>query len=98
MSNLLKGKHALASLRAKLEGRQERECWKCRGFRHRAQHCRKEEKEKGKLTPQNKFEILASRVIKYGVELRRQETKQEEWEVEYYKCGKKGHKCKECLL
>jgi len=73
MSNLLKEKCALTSLRAKLEGKRERECWKCRGFRHQAQHCRKEEKEKRKLTPQNKFEILASRVIRCGVELRRRE-------------------------
>ena len=78
MSNLLKEKHALASLRAKLEERQERECWKCRGFRHRAQHYRKEEEKKGKPTSQNKFEILASRVMKYGVELRRQEAKHKE--------------------
>jgi len=71
MSNLLKEKCALTSLRAKLEGRRERECWKCRGFGHRAQHCRKEKKEKEKTTPQNKFEILASRVMKCGVELRK---------------------------
>jgi len=75
MSNLLKEKHALTSLRAKLEGRQERECWKYRGFRHQAQHCRKKEEQKRKLTPQNKFKILASRVMTCGVELRRQETK-----------------------
>jgi len=73
-------------------------CWKCRRFRHRAQHCRKGEAKKGKPTPQNKFEILASRVIRCGVELRRQKAKQEEWRVECYKCGKEGHKCKECLL
>jgi len=34
MSNLLKEKHALISLRAKLEGRREKEYWKCRGFGH----------------------------------------------------------------
>jgi len=70
---LLKEKCALTSLRAKLKGKQERECWKCRGFRHQAQHCRNKEKEKGKLTSQNKFEILASRVMRCGVKLRRQE-------------------------
>ena len=32
------------------------------------------------------------------MELRRQETKQEEWRVECYKCGEEGHKCRECLL
>jgi len=77
MSNLLKEKHALASLRAKLEGKQERKCWKYRGFRHQAHHCRKREEKKGKPTPQNKFEILVSRVMRCRVELRRQEAKQE---------------------
>jgi len=78
MSNLLKEKCALTSLRAKLEGKQKRECWKYRGFGHQAQHCRKEKEKKRKLTLQNKFEILASRVMRCGVELRRQEVKQEE--------------------
>jgi len=95
---LLKEKYTLASLRAKLEERQERECWKYRGFGHQAQHCRKEKKEKGELTPQNKFEILASRVMRCEVELRRQEAKHEEWKVECYKCREEGHKCKKCLL
>jgi len=36
--------------------------------------------------------------MRYGIELRRQETKQEEWRVECYKCGEEGHKCRECLL
>jgi len=90
MSSFLKEKHALASLRAKLEGRQERECWKCRGFGHWAQHCRKEEKEKGKPTPQNKFEILASRVMRCRVELRKQEV-EKRWKVKCYKCGEEGH-------
>jgi len=78
MSNLLKEKYALASLRTKLEGRREREYWKYRGFKHQAQYCRKEEKEKGESTSQNKFEILASKVMRCGVELRRQEAKYEE--------------------
>jgi len=98
MSNLLKEKHALASLREKLEERQERECWKCRGFGHRAQHYRKKEEKKRKLTPQNKFETLASRVINCRVELRRQEAKHKGWRMECYKCGKERYKCRECPL
>jgi len=47
--------------------------------------------------PQNKFEILASRVMSCSVKLRKQ-TKQEGWKVEYYKCREEGHKCKECPL
>jgi len=97
MSSLLKGKRALASLRAKLEGRRERKCWKCKGFGHRAQHCRKEEKRKRKSTLQDKFEILASRVMRCGVELRKQEA-EERWRIKCYKCGEERHKCKECLL
>jgi len=97
MSNLLKEKCALTSLRAKLEGRREKEYWKCRGFGHQAQYCRKEEKEKGKLTLQNKFEILASRVMKCGVKLRKQEV-EKRWRVKCYKCGEEGYKCKEYLL
>jgi len=98
MSNLLKQKTTLTSLRTKLEEKQKRKCWKYRGFGHQAQHYRKEEGEKGKPTPQNKFEILASRVMRCGVELRRQETGREQWEVECFKCGEKRHKCKEYPL
>jgi len=36
--------------------------------------------------------------MRYGVELRRQEAKREEWKVECYKCREEGHKCRECLL
>jgi len=36
--------------------------------------------------------------MKCGVELRRQETKHEEWRVECYKCGEEGNKCRECPL
>jgi len=98
MSSLLRKKHAFASLRAKLEGRRERECWKCRGFRYQAQYCRRKEKGKRKPTPQNKFEILVSRVMRYRVDLREQESKNKEWRVECYKCGEEGHKCRECPL
>jgi len=51
MSNLLKEKHALASLRAKLEERKERECWSYKKFGHLAQNCRKEKEKKKKLMP-----------------------------------------------
>ena len=98
MSNLLKEKRALTSLRAKLEERRERECQKYRRFRHQAQHYRKKGEQKGKLTPQNKFKILASRVMTCRVELRRQETKCKKWRVECYKCGGERHKYRECPL
>ena len=54
-------------------------------------------REKETVIFQNKFEVLESKVIQYGVEesvIRRQESVV----VEYFKCKKKGHKCKKCLL
>ena len=98
MSNLLKQKHALASLRAKLEGKKEQECWNCKGFGHLAQNCRnKKGKEKRGTAPQNKFEVLTSRVMQCDVK-ERIIRKQEVVEVECLKCGEKGHKCRECPL
>jgi len=38
-------------------------------------HCRKEKKEKEKPKPQNKFKVLASRVMRCEVELKRQKMK-----------------------
>jgi len=96
MSNLLKQKHALTSLRAKLEGKKEQECWSCKGFRHLARNCRnKKEKEKRRTTPQNKFEVLSSRVMQCDVK-ERMIRKQEIVKVECFKCREKGHKYREC--
>jgi len=64
MSNLLKQKCALASLRTKLEGKREQECWNYKGFRHLVRNYRnKSRKEEREVTPQNKFEVLSSRVM-----------------------------------
>ena len=49
------------------------------------------------MVPQNKFEILRSRIIQCGVE-ERTIRKIRVVEVKYFKCGEKGHKCKECPL
>jgi len=98
MSNLLKQKHALTLLRAKLEGKKKRECWSYKGFRYLAQNCRnKKGKEKRGATPKNKFEVLSSRVMQCDVK-KKMIRKQERVEIEYFKCGEKGHKCRECLL
>jgi len=71
MSNLLKQKCALTSLRAKLEGKKEQECWSCKGLRHLAQNCRnKKGKEKRGTTPKNKFEVLSSKVMQCDVKER----------------------------
>ena len=62
-------------------------------------NCRnKGEKEKGKVISQNKFEMLSSRVIRCGVELRRQETEEKGWVIECFKYGEKGHKYRKCPL
>jgi len=98
MSNLLKQKHALVSLRAKLEGKKEQECWNCKGFGHLARNYRnKKEKKKRGTAPQNKFEVLTSRVMQCDVK-ERIIRKQEVVEVKCFKCGEKGHKCRECPL
>jgi len=98
MSNLLKQKHALTSLRAKLEGKKEQECWNCKGSRYLAQNCRnKKGKEKRRTAFQNKFEVLSSRVMQYNVKekiIRKQETVK----VKCFKCGEEGHKYRECSL
>ena len=73
MSNLLNEKHTLAKLREKLEGRRGKLCRSYKGFGHLARNCRNRGgNKKGKVVPQNKFEILSSRVMRCEVELRRQ--------------------------
>ena len=56
-----------------------------------------ETKKKGTTIPQNKFKALKSRVIQCGVE-EKMIRKVGVAEVKCFKCGKKGHKCRECLL
>jgi len=98
LSNLLREKCALAKLRVKLEGRKGKLCQSCRGFGHLAQNCRnRKEEKKGAETPQNKFEVLRSRVIQCGVEERVVRSTRIVV-IRCFKCGEKGHKCRECPL
>jgi len=51
-------------LREELKGRREKLCKSYRGFGYLNHNCRnKKEGEKGTIAPQNKFEVLLSRVI-----------------------------------
>jgi len=88
----------LTKLREELEGRKGKMCGSCKRFGHLACNCRnKKEGEKRAVIPQNKFEVLGNRVMQCGVEeraIRRQELVM----VKYFKCGEKGHKCRECPL
>ena len=98
MSNLLNEKYALTKLREELEEKREKLCFGCKGFGHLAQNCRKQkEVEKGVTISQNKFEMLKSKAMQCGVEekmIRRVAIV----EVECYKCGERGHKCRKYLL
>ena len=49
------------------------------------------------MIPQNRFEVLSSRVMKCGVEIERQEGKRKKEEViQCFKCKKEKHQWKEC--
>jgi len=88
ISGMLNQQHALARLRAKIEDREGKVCWRCKRFRHLVYNCRnKKIEEKRKSIPQNKFKVIVSRVIQCGVreevKVRRQEIMKE---VRYFRC------------
>jgi len=81
MSGMLNQQCALAKLRAEIEGREGRVYWRYRRFGHLAHNYRNMKEVKGKLVPQNRFEVIPSRVIQYGVreeaKVKRQKTVKE---------------------
>ena len=98
MSSLLKEKYALTKLREDLEGRKRKLCKNCKGFRHLARNCRnKKEREREAEMPQNKFEVLKSRVMQCGIKERVVRSVKTAV-VRCFKCEGEGHKCRECPL
>jgi len=98
MSNMLNQKHTLAKLRAELERRPEKLCYGCKKFRHLACNCRNRREGKKRMSiPQNRFEVLSSRVMRCGVEIRRQERDKKEKgkAICCFKCKEKEHQWKE---
>jgi len=96
LSSLLKEKRALTKLRVELEGRKGKLYRSCKGFGHLARNCRnRKEGEKGVEMPQNKFEVLRSRVMQCGVEERVVRSMRTAV-VKCFRCGEEGHKCRVC--
>ena len=93
MSGMLNQQRALTKLRAEIEKREGRVYWGCRSFGHLAYNCRNMKEAKGKLVPQNRFKMIASRVMQYGVrkeaKVRRQKTVEEG--VRCFRCQRIGH-------
>ena len=68
ISGMLNKQCALAKLKTEIEGKEGRICWECKRFGHLVCNCRNKKGEtKGKPIPQNKFEVIASRVMQCGV-------------------------------
>jgi len=82
MGTILKEKYILTKLRAELKERKGKIYFEYKKFRHLAHNCRnKGVGEKKTSASQNIFEMLSSRVMKCGVEIRKQKKKRKEEEV-----------------
>jgi len=86
MSNILEQWYTLAKLRAELEKREKKKCFGHRGFGYLACNCRNQKEERKRtLIPYSKFEVLASRVMRYGI---REEVKVKRQKIEEVQCFK----------
>jgi len=98
LSNPLREKRTLAKLRVELKGKRGKLCRYCKEFGYLVRNCRnKEEREKRTVVPQNKFEVLKSRVMQCGVEEKTVRSMRTTV-VECFKCEEEEHKCRECPL
>jgi len=94
MSNMLNQKCTLARLRAELEERLGKLCYECKKFGHLAHNYRnRREEEKKTSIPQNRFEVLSSRVMRCGIEIKRQkrDRKEKGKAICYFKYKEEGH-------
>jgi len=98
MSSMLKQKCPLTKLREELEEKKGKLCFSYKKFGYLTQnYTNKKVEEKGKTTSHNKVKVLVSRVMRCGIEVRRQKMYKEERRiVECFKYGKKEHKYREC--
>jgi len=95
-THITKPNPRVVPLQVELEERKGKLCRSCKGFGHLARNCRnRKEGEKGIKMPQNKFEVLRSRVMQCGVEERVVRSMRMAV-VKCFRCGEEGHKCRMC--
>ena len=99
MNDMHNQQQTLAKLRAELERREERKCFGYKGFRHLAYNCRNQkEVKKRKPIPHNKFEMLASRVVRCSIREKVKVRRQEKEKLQYFRCWEVGHFKWECSM
>jgi len=71
---------------------------KYKKFGYLACNCRNKKEERKRISvPQNRYEMLLSKVIKCRVKIKRQEVEREEGKtVCCFKCRKERYQCREC--